>query len=181
MNAEKVTVTTLRGIIHEITDLVRMRKREEDVVRVDFTLKDDNGSSRAEMSAVPDSGGVDNKLPKHMEYLAPFLLHVKDLRNITREEALCINDACLTTCKERLLQRADIMQNRLNEENTRLSEIQAKYQQNSNKSEETKKEFEESSSKITFRIKILEKRLRDHEDTSIEKYKVRIQIRFIFN
>jgi hypothetical protein len=180
MNAEKTTVAALRIINQEITDLVRMRKREEDVLRVDFSKKDDCNSINIEKAPIPELRQEKDTTFHHLQYLSPFLLHVEDIENITKEEAIQIKDAALATCKERLLQRADIIQNRLHEESIKLVDVQAKYQRDIEKTNETKKSFENASSKLTFRIKILEKRLQDHEDVSVEKYKVRIYIKYLY-
>lgn len=181
MNAEKTAVAALRIINQEMTDLVRMRKREEDILRVDFSLKDDANSAGVEKIVEPKFIADDEARQQHLDYLSPFLLHVEDIENISKEETAQIKNACLATCKDRLLQRADIMQNRLHEESLKLAEIQAKYQQDNDKTEKNKEAFEKASSELTFRIKILEKRLQDHEDTSVEKYKVRISLYFILN
>lgn len=174
MNAEKATIAALRLVMQEMTDLVRMRRREEDVFRTDYLRKEDHTSvSRSTIDQNETKAQKKKKRPQHLNYLAPFLLHVKDEDNITREEAIEIKNACLSTCKERLLQRADIMQHRLNEESSKLTRIQEDYQVNPDRNDVTKHEFIRSSSELTFRIKILEKRLHDHEENSVEKYKVR--------
>ena len=174
MNAEKATIAALRLVMQEMTDLVRMRKREENVFRKDYSRKEDHTLVSRSTSDQNESKAQRKKTrPQHMNYLAPFLLHVKDEDNIKTEEALQIKNACLATFKERLLQRADIMQHRLNEESSKLTSIQEDYQVNPDKNDATKNEFIQSSSELTFRIKILEKRLHDHEESSVEKYKVR--------
>lgn len=175
MNAEKATIAALRSVMQEMVDLVRMRKREEDVFRIDYSRKEDYKPTSIPNVEQQETSKAkrDEIRPQHLHYLTPFLLHVKDDKNITTEEAIQIKNACLETCKERLCQRADIIQHRLNEESARLTTLQDDYQLNPVKSESAKDDFIKTSSELTFRIKILEKRLHDHEESSVEKYKVR--------
>ncbi len=174
MNEEKSTIAALRSIVQEMIDLVRMRKREEDVLRVDYSRKDDYTSTTGSSAKQQDNINSQKKKvrPKHLNYLSPYLLHVSDEHNITRKEAIQIKTACLAICKERLLQRADIMQHRLNEEGSKLARIQEEYRRNPDKNEQIKSDFIKACEDLTFRIKVLEKRLQDHEELAVNKYKV---------
>lgn len=173
MNDEKSTVSSLRILNQEVMDIVRMRKHEEDVVRVDFTNnKDDIASMNVETTTSADPK-EENLLPSHLEYLSLFLLPGQDLNSLTIEEAHQVSEFCLSSCRDRLLQRANIMQNRLSEERIKLAETEAKLVENDgNISEATKQALEKTVKQIVFRINILDKRLNDHETSSVEKYKV---------
>lgn len=150
-----------------------MRKREEDSLRVDFTLKDENASTSVETPVVADSrleNGDD--LPIDLEYLAPFILTGKDIESLTDQEAEQVYDACLSTCRDRLLQRASIIQNRLKEETAKLDDIQSKFEEDTSKTGASKEAFERATKDLMFRIQVLKKRLKDHEELSVQKYKV---------
>lgn len=173
MNDEKATINAIRSIIQEVMDLVRMRRREEDVQRVDFTIKDENASTKIdEKEVLPDERKQFDITPSHLDYLIPFLFEGKDVKSLTIDEAKQVSDACLSACKDRLLQRGNIIQNRLNEENAKLEDIRFKYQQDENNNVAGVDEFEKASKEVIFRINVLEKRLGEHEHASLEKYKV---------
>ena len=80
--------------------------------------------------------------------------------------------SCTRTLEDRMLERANIIQNRLNEENERLAQCQASYQQRLLQIDgQSEQDFEQLCSEINFKIKILEKRLHDHEESSLDKLK----------
>lgn len=70
----------------------------------------------------------------------------------------------------RLLERANIIQTRLNEETAALSKIQANFQRSQQSSDENVEEYERYCSEALFRIGILESRLASHEDSALKKY-----------
>ncbi len=63
---------------------------------------------------------------KSADYLTPFLLNVTDVTKISKDEAKEARESCLRALKDRLLDRANIIQKRLDEENTQLSKRQVK-------------------------------------------------------
>jgi len=216
MLAEKVTLSSVRTVHQEIQDLLRIRRREEDVSRIIFCEKE--ASNEPSSSSLPpvtvdnsarvddihqsrlptkpsqqgmESGTVKNNKEGVFDYLSPFLLSVVDPNNISKEEAILIRDACLKTMKERLQERANIIQHRIYEENQRLAEQQELHQllrtrdddddeveegtsRSGNTDKSSDENFERICSEIIFRINILERRLRAHEDTVLEKYKVSV-------
>ena len=169
--AEKVALASIRTISQDVTEMTRIRRQEESA----YADRDDTKCNRFEAcngaNPYTDEEGSSKgsaSEQSHADYLSPFLLLVKDPNNIAVSEAdVQVRDACLKTLKERLLERANIMQARLNEENAKLSQAQDEYQQGKIPQEQ----FEQLCSDVTFRIKILERRLSEHEDSAIAKYK----------
>ena len=86
------------------------------------------------------------------DYLEPFLIGVHDVDNISPEEAERIKEACLDSLKDRLLQRAQIMQSKLEE--VRMIE-------------ESRDSLDDESAS---RIRIWEQRLEQHEARSLDKF-----------
>ena len=83
------------------------------------------------------------KDPNFVDYLTPFLQNfAKDPRDPTREEAAKSRAACLAALKERLLERANIIQRRLDEENSALSKKQANFQRSRDHMEGADEAFE---------------------------------------
>ena len=114
-----------------------------------------------------------------MDYLAPFLPTARgdkaprnlDQEPLTREEAQRAAKACLEALKERLLERANIIQKRLDVENSSLAKKQAAYQRSQQRDDQAGDEgFERFCSETMFRIQILEQRLQRHESTAMQKY-----------
>ena len=88
-----------------------------------------------------------------------------------KREAQRARDACLKSLKDRLLERANIIQTRLNEENAKLAKRQATFQRNQRDNDPSaEEEFEKFCSEAMFRIQILEQRLVNHEETALKKY-----------
>ena len=80
-------------------------------------------------------------------------------------------DSCLRALKERLLERANIIQTRLDEENSLLAKKQAAFQRSQRDHDQGgDEEFERFCGEAMFRIQILEQRLARHEETALQKY-----------
>mmetsp|Transcript_16362 Transcript_16362/g.19352 ORF Transcript_16362/g.19352 Transcript_16362/m.19352 type:complete len:927 (+) Transcript_16362:60-2840(+) len=110
-----------------------------------------------------------------VDYLTPFLTGLKDTTGVklTKEEATRVRESCLRSLKERLLERANIIQNRLNVENVRLSKRQATFQRNASRDADpaAEEDFERFCADTMFTIGILEQRLVSHEESALNKYK----------
>lgn len=76
----------------------------------------------------------------------------------------------MAALKERLLERADIIQKRLDDENQKLAKKQAAFQRSRDHVEGADEEFEQFCSKAMFTIQILEQRLAQHEVSALQKY-----------
>jgi uncharacterized protein (DUF2267 family) len=110
-------------------------------------------------------------LKEEINYLTPFLAKVRDPSKLTREEAQRVRDACLKALKERLLERSNIIQERLNEENQKLARKQEQFQRSQREGDMSgEEEFEHYSTEAMFRIQILEERLRSHEEMALRKF-----------
>ena len=72
--------------------------------------------------------------------------------------------------KERLLERANIIQRRLDDENSQLQKKQAAFQRSRDHVDGADEEFEKFCSEAMFRVQILEQRLSRHEETALQKY-----------
>ena len=192
-DAEKKCIIAVKSLHQDIEDLVRAQKQDHGRVQMKWSGRNKNNDSNGKMNNDFVNGiqnktktkgfqrrnEVDDKIKnatRNLDFLSPFLTNIKDISTLTKEDAISIRDACLKTFKDRILERANIMQNRLNVENAKLSQHQANYQHfgdgDGNKHRLSPEEFEKICSEATFRIKILEKRLAQHEETAVAKYKV---------
>jgi hypothetical protein len=107
---------------------------------------------------------------KQSDYLTPFLRIVRDSSRITKEEALEIRQTCLDSLKARLVERANIIQTRLHDENTRLAKRQEQFQRSQREGDLSTEEYEKYCTEAMFRIQILEQRLSAHEEAALKKF-----------
>merc|ERR1711998_548153 len=68
------------------------------------------------------------------------------------------------------LERANIIQSRLNEENSKLARKQEQFTRAQRDGEMSNEEYEKYCTEAMFRIGILEKRLVEHEETALKKF-----------
>ena len=107
------------------------------------------------------------------DYLTPFLPHPvgTDGPPLAKDDAFQARDGCLKALKERLVERANIVQSRLDEENAALSKRQAAFQRNRDHMDPSDEaEYERYCQEAMFRIQILEQRLDRHTELSLQKY-----------
>ena len=104
------------------------------------------------------------------DYLAPFL-PIDTNAELTKDQAVQVRDRCLRALKERLVERAAIIQTRQDEETALLAKRQVAFQRGREQmTRAEEEEFERQSEQIMFRIHILEQRIRRHGEQAIQKY-----------
>ena len=170
--AERDCLTEVRRSQLEILDLFKIRRRDESEVFVDKPIFDTAQERHAAEKSAEVAADVEDEADRNqVDYLTPFLQNVAEPKAVAREEAQRARDACLKSLKDRLLERANIIQTRLNEENAKLAKKQANFQRNQRDNDPSaEEEFEKFCSEAMFRIQILEQRLVNHEETALKKY-----------
>lgn len=124
----------------------------------------------------PDLDRDDKKdLIEERDYLKPYLGDDYEPHDMTvrlsKEEAIRVKDECLKNLKDSLIERANIIQSRLDDENAVLARRQAAFQRNrEHQSQEAEEEYEDFCAEAWFRIQILEQRLSRHEDAALQKF-----------
>ncbi len=108
-----------------------------------------------------------------VDYLAPYLMQVDSKMPLSKVAARSVRDACLRGFKERLIERGNIMQARLDKAKRELFASQETYQAKRGRTLQEKNAFEKLCSDQTFKIKVLETRISLHEQNAISKFKVR--------
>jgi hypothetical protein len=87
------------------------------------------------------------------------------------QEALTVREKCLKALKDRLIERANIIQARHEEETAALAKRQTNFQRDREQmSREDEEEYERQCEESMFRIHILEQRLKRHEEQALQKY-----------
>lgn len=107
--------------------------------------------SSAQPSSVREikSEGVPHNI--EVDYLSPYLGTEKC---VSYQEATRVKSEALKYCKERLMDRANIIQTKLDHERQRLVET-----------------AEDAEADVKFNIELLQTRLREHEERSVSKYR----------
>ena len=129
-------------------------------------------TARSRLANAEDEEDPDADKVPH-DYLTPFLADPIGVNDppLSRDEALQAREACLRSLKDRLVERANIVQSRLDEENAALSKKQAAFQRNRDHMDPADEhEYERYCQEAMFRIQILEQRLDRHTELSLQKY-----------
>lgn len=172
LQLEKECYSAVRHSEMETQELLKLRKREEGNIILEANIFDmARANASDEKFRDRTSDNEKETAASVSDYLTPFLQHVVDLDKITREEAHRARDQCLKALKDRLLERANIIQARLDDENAQLAKKQAAFQRSQREHDQgTDEEFEKYCSDAMFRISILEQRLTRHEEAALQKY-----------
>ncbi|RHY04139.1 hypothetical protein DYB25_011549, partial [Aphanomyces astaci] len=173
---EKECYNNIRHSDVETQEILKFRRREEASIALETSIFDaQDDESKHDRVDDPHKAGKDAKA--ETDYLSPFLQSVHSHHRtphgggrkqvLSREDAHYVRDMCLKNLKERLLERANIIQTRLDKENAALAKKQAAFQRSQREHDQ---EFERFCSETMFRIQILEQRLTRHEETALQKY-----------
>ncbi|DBA04465.1 TPA: hypothetical protein N0F65_010061 [Lagenidium giganteum] len=171
LQMEKDCYSSVRDSEIETQDILKIRKREEMTIVLETNFFDGHeDDSKGNKKDESKDHGRDAK--NEMDYLTPFLQSIHyNGGDLTKDEAHSVREMCLRNLKERLLERANIIQTRLDRENALLAKRQAAFQRSQREHDQgTDEEFERFCSETMFRIQILEQRLASHEETALQKY-----------
>eukprot|EP00667_Euglena_gracilis_P002299 EG_transcript_2300 len=184
---EKECMAAIRESEREAKDILAQRAKEELDVGFVTTIYDTlrNKPKEDELLEQRRRQEEQQRAQKKKDYLAPYLEHLaranaakipppKPLApdgRLPREDAMKVKEACLKDLKDRLIQRAHIMQNRLDEEKEKLARKQSNFQKNQEQIDNmNQEEYIQFCENAMWRIHILEKRLERHQDQSLQKY-----------
>jgi len=187
--AERECINEIRDADRKAKDILKKREEEEsDIIEAEeesaalppgnkppvpahLTVSVyDTARSKLATQEEPDDAGA-SQVPH--DYLTPFLVVPIGQNDppLSRDEALQARDACLRSLKDRLVERANIVQSRLDEENAALSKRQAAFSRNRDHMDPSDEaEYERYAQEAMFRIQILEQRLDRHTELSLAKY-----------
>jgi hypothetical protein len=163
LDAEQALWQEIKKTDREVRDILKTRSDEEDDVVLTVSLLDtirneelDPQQDEKEKEQNKEDEDIKNS---ELDYLSPFLINY-DITNITKENAVSIKESCLKAIKDRLVERATIIQNRLDEMNSEYQKRQLAYSKNSdNMSVQETDEHVRFCNDTLFKIHILEKRL----------------------
>ena len=151
-----------------------MRSREDRNPRLEISVHDvfRNEKAKIRREYLQKQAEMEAKRQQETEidYLAPFLAEMGDPQQLTRSQAIKLQKECLEDLKTRLIDQANLIQERIESESAQLAAKQAEFQArqiNSKEDEEAHKAFCQDA---MFRIQILELRLNRHKVMAPQKY-----------
>jgi hypothetical protein len=165
-SAENLTVMGPVSSEFSVFDIALDKAQADSTNNVSSVL----GNDRSGMAGGGTGTGNAEKDYRGTDYLLPYLRNIKDPHKITKDEALEIRQNCLDALKARLVERANIIQSRLNEENSKLGKEQEKFQRSQREGDLSTEEYEKYCTQAMFRIQILEQRLVAHEEAALKKF-----------
>eukprot|EP01135_Chromosphaera_perkinsii_P002873 Nk52_evm28s229 gene=Nk52_evmTU28s229 len=156
----------------ETREILEMRDREEISTALAVSFHDTirNNSAKVYRDEMKTKKSEEDAADEEIDYLAPLLVRLTDPTNLTHEDAIMIREECLRDLKQKLIDRANLIQSRLEEETSELQQKQAWYTTASNISKEEEQEFAAASNECMFKIHILEQRLNKHKEEAQQKY-----------
>jgi hypothetical protein len=109
---------------------------------------------------------------KEKDYLAPILKKLGfGSQDLNEEAAIMVKNEALRNLKERLLTRAEIIQRRLETEQSALEAAYANLKRKGeNSTQEDEKNYEREVQKCNFKIEILTERASTHYKQSLQKF-----------
>jgi hypothetical protein len=146
------------------------KQMREEEITLEQTLHDKAREKNKEALKKKDEDG--DKDSTADDYLYPFL-EKKGLLNksLTKSDALEIKNEVMIKLKKRLLSRAEIIQNRLEEEKMKLEKMEQSMQKKGEHiSKEDEKKYQEALAELNFKIDILNHRASRFEVMALKKY-----------
>ena len=96
LQAEKDCYQSIRDAERESQDILAFRKREESNIVLEKSIFD-TARDKAKLETIKQAENQiqEEKDPRHVDYLTPFLAHIPNIKRIKREEAEQARDMCL--------------------------------------------------------------------------------------
>ena len=164
--AERECSQAIRDVEREIRSILDSRMKEEQNIILTVPYYDVTRIKKEES----DEEKQEEEQVEH-DFLSAFLPSTINVRHLTRTECFAVRDKCLKALKDRLIERANIIQARHDEETAALAKRQANFQRDRDQmSQEEEEEYEKACEESMFRIHILEQRLKKHEEQALQKY-----------
>ncbi|XP_043937261.1 dynein regulatory complex subunit 7 isoform X2 [Protopterus annectens] len=164
LEAEEQSKQQVRKSEAEVREILNCRAEEEAavdlIISVYDTERNEKGKKhRQELERLQMEERL-QRMEQELDYLAPFLIQIGNPEKLTKMQAIQLKEDCLSDLKQRLIDRANLIQSRFEKETHELQKKQQWYQQNQvTMSKEDEESYLTYCSDAMFRIHILEMRL----------------------
>ncbi|CAH1791154.1 unnamed protein product [Owenia fusiformis] len=159
----------------EVEEILNDRTKEEATSELDISVYDTSRNEKAkkhrkELERLAEEEKM-RRQEMELDYLAPFLAQIGDPEQISRQQAYKLKEDCLADLKQRLIDKANLIQARFEKETQELQKKQQWYQQNQvSMQKDDEAEYLAYCGEAMFRIHILELRLNRHKEMAPHKY-----------
>ncbi|XP_003792627.1 dynein regulatory complex subunit 7 isoform X1 [Otolemur garnettii] len=159
----------------EVLEILKLREEEEAAHTLTISIYDTRRNEKSKeyreaMERVLHEEHL-RQVETQLDYLAPFLVQLPPGEKLTRWQAMRLKDECLSDFKQRLIDKANLIQARFEKETQELQKKQQWYQENQvTLSPEDEDLYLSYCSQAMFRIRILEQRLNRHKELAPLKY-----------
>ncbi|XP_025745063.1 dynein regulatory complex subunit 7 isoform X2 [Callorhinus ursinus] len=159
----------------EVLEILKLREEEEEVHTLTISIYDAKRNEKSKeyreaMERVMHEEHL-RQVEAQLDYLAPFLAQLPPGEKLTRWQAMRVKDECLSDFKQRLIDKANLIQARFEKETQELQKKQQWYQENQvTLTAEVEDWYLSYCSQAMFRIRILEQRLHRHKELAPLKY-----------
>ncbi|XP_070254043.1 dynein regulatory complex subunit 7 isoform X1 [Myotis yumanensis] len=159
----------------EVLEILKLLEEEEEAHTLKISIYDTkrNEKSREYREAMERVMHEEHlrQVEAQLDYLAPFLAQLPPGEKLTRWQAIRLKDECLMDFKQRLIDKANLIQARFEQETQELQKKQQWYQENQvTLTTEDEDLYLSYCSQAMFRIRILEQRLNRHKELAPLKY-----------
>ncbi|OCT84694.1 dynein regulatory complex subunit 7 [Xenopus laevis] len=173
--AEQNAKNNVRKSEAEVREILAARAQEEADPQLTISTYDTERNEKSKEKREAMERAIEEERQRRavleLDYLAPFLAQLGDPERLTRWQAQQVKEECLSDMKQRLIEKANLIQARFEKETQELQKKQQWYQQNQmSMSKEDEDSYLDYCSEAMFRIHILETRLNRHKDLAPQKY-----------
>ena len=166
VEAERKCMNSIRESEKEVQDMVATRSKEEQNIVLLSPYYDIVRCKTEESEEEEETGEV-----VESDYLSPFLPPLIAGTSLSKAQAFEVREKCLRALQDRLIERANIIQARHDEQTALLAKRQATFQRDRDTmSRHEEEEYERECDAALFRIQILEQRLKRHEEQALQRY-----------
>ncbi|XP_036131653.1 dynein regulatory complex subunit 7 [Molossus molossus] len=159
----------------EVLEILKLLEEEEEAHTLKISIYDTKRNEKSKeyretMERVMHEEHL-RQVEAQLDYLAPFLAQLPPGEKLTRWQAMHLKDECLSDFKQRLIDKANLIQARFEKETQELQKKQQWYQENQvTLTTEDEDLYLSYCSQAMFRIRILEQRLNRHKELAPLKY-----------
>ncbi|XP_067895745.1 dynein regulatory complex subunit 7 isoform X2 [Heterodontus francisci] len=175
LKTQAASMQSIRDSEHEVREFLKDRAAERKANELTISVYDTERNEKAkehrrEQIRLEEEQRM-RRAEEELDYLAPFLARLGQPKRITKKIAIKLRNDCLTDMKQRLIDKANLIQSRFEKEAMELQSKQQWYQQNQiSMTKEDEQAYLAYCSEAMFRIHILEMRLNKHKETAPIKY-----------
>lgn len=164
LRTEQQFLQSIKVYERELSDILQLRAAEEQdislVVSIYDTLRNETKLPIDDQGGEIHKGDEENQKSVEIDYLSPFLINYENPDSLSKEDMVSIKDACLKSLRERLVEKANIIQGRLDEVTAEYQRRQLAYSRNADSmTVEDTEAYVKFCNEALFKIHILEKRL----------------------